>query len=174
MEEKWKSIEGYEGLYEISTMGRVKSMERKVKNGNGYRIVRERILKPHKHNNGYLQLLIHKEGTIKKYYIHRLVAEAFISNPLNFPEVNHLNEDKTDNRLENLEFCDKKHNCNYGTRIERISKANSKPVKCIETGLTFSSATEVKRKFGFTSQSISACCNGKRKTCGKYHWKFVD
>ena len=117
-------------------------------------------------------------------YIHRLVCDAFIPNPLNFPQVNHRNEDKQDNRLENLEYCDAKYNSNYGTRNERmaksVSKANtnnpkrSKAVLCIETNQIYPSTMEVKRQLGFSQGNVSSCCRGERNTCGGYHWRYVD
>lgn len=181
MEEKWKSIEGYEGLYEISTMGRVKSIERKVKHRNIYITLKEKILKPVK-NKYYLKVCLWKNGKRESKLIHRLVAETFIHNPNNLPEVNHLDENKTNNNVNNLEWSDRCHNCNFGTRNKRISKALtgcyntkiSKPVKCIETGLIFPSTMEVQRKLGFDNGKISKCCNGKLKSAYKLHWKWAE
>ena len=117
-------------------------------------------------------------------YIHRLVCEAFLSNTLNLPQINHKDECKTNNRVDNLEYCDAKYNSNYGTRNERmakaVSKANtnnpkrSKKIICIETGKIYPSTTEVKRKLGFSQGNVSSCCIGKRNTCGGYHWRYVD
>ena len=105
MEEKWKSIEGYEGLYEISTMGRVKSIERKVKHRNSYITLREKILKPGKNIKGYLFVVLCKNGKTKQILVHRLVCKAFLPNPDNLPEVNHKDENPLNNNVENLEFC---------------------------------------------------------------------
>lgn len=171
MEEKWKTIEGYEGLYEISSFGRVKSL----KFGN------ERILKPCK-NRDYLKVCLWKKGKKESKLIHRLVSDAFIQNPYNLPEVNHIDENKTNNNVNNLEWSDRCHNCNFGTRNKRISKVLkgcyntkiSKPVKCLETGLIFPSTMEVQRQLGFDNGKISKCCNGKLKSAYKLHWKYVD
>ena len=179
MEEIWKDIEGYEGLYQISNKGRVKSL------GND-RKRKDKILKPGKTRKGYLRVMLSKKGKIKGWLVHRLVAKAFLDNQDNFPDVNHRNEDKQDNRLENLEFCTHIYNCNFGTRNERSAKSNSevkkgvyntkksKPVKCFETDLIYKSSMDVQRKLGFDNSSITKCCKGKLKTVGGLHWKYVD
>lgn len=183
--EIWKTIEGYPN-YQISNLGRVKSIERKVKSNNGYRIIREKILKPSKHRDGYLKINLFKDGEKKTMQLHRLVAKAFVQNDSLFNnEVNHKNECKTDNRACNLEWCDSTYNNNYGTRNIRagisISKAkkgiyntkHSKLVKCLETGVIYPSVSEVNRQLGFSKCSISECCNGKAKSCGGFHWQYA-
>ena len=177
-EEIWRDAPGYEGLYIVSNKGEVKSL-------NYHRTKKENIMKPRKNKKGYLQIQLSNKGKVKNISVHRLVAEAFIPNPENLPEVNHIDECKTNNNVNNLEWCTRKYNNNFGTRNERsgiaISKALtgcynnkiSKPVKCLETGLIFPSTNEAQRQFGFSHQHISACCNGKRKTCGGFHWQYV-
>ena len=117
--EIWKPVVGYEGKYEVSNMGRVKSL----KYYGWYQI---KILKPIKTQNGYLRVHLAKNGIFHKTSIHRIVAEAFIPNPDNLPLINHKNEDKTDNRVENLEWCSWKYNNNYGTRNKRLSESQKK------------------------------------------------
>lgn len=167
--EIWKTIPELPN-YQVSNKGNVKSIERKVYNGRGYYTLREKILKPCKNRGGYMCVNILKEGKLKNIRIHRLVADAFLPNPLNLPQINHRNEDKSDNRLENLEYCDAKYNVNYGTRTERASKK----VKCINTGKIYPSTMEVKRKLGFPPSHISECCNKKRKTCGGFNWEWAE
>lgn len=157
--EIWKNIEGYEGLYQVSNYGNVKSL----------RFGKEKILKPAKDKNGYLMVCLSKQSQTT-HYIHRLVAMAFIDNPNNFSELNHRDEDKTNNKVENLEFCDRGYNINYGTRNQKISKQ----VLCLETGKIYLSTMEVERELGFNNGNIGKCCNGKRKTCGGYTWKYVS
>jgi len=173
----WKNIKGYEGLYQISDEGEVRSLG----NGNSSNS-KERILKPNKDKDGYLYVILYKNGKKKTIKIHRLVAEAFISNPDNLPQVNHKNEDKTDNRLFNLEWCTNRYNSNHGTRNKRISekKTNgktSKPVKQFTLDGVFvnkyPSTSEVERKLGFANTNICAACLGKQKTAYGYRWEYA-
>ena len=122
MEEIWKDIEGYEGLYEVSSYGRVRNL------------VSGKFIKPSQKNDGYCRVCLYKNGGGKCINIHRLVAQAFIPNPDNLPEINHLDEDKTNNRVDNLEFCNHKYNCNYGTLQQRRILTNINSGKY--TGLT--------------------------------------
>ena len=120
MTEIWKTIKDYPN-YQISNLGRVKSL------GNN-KTRKEKILKSYKNNKGYLKVDLYKEGVIKKYYIHRLVASAFLDNPNNLPQVNHKDEDKTNNCVDNLEFCTSQYNINYGTRTKKQIKSKSKTI----------------------------------------------
>ena len=129
--EEWKSIPGYEGLYEVSSYGRVRSLDRY----DSRNCLRSGcILKQKNNGNGYLICSLSKNGIVKNKYIHRLVAEAFIPNPSNIKDVNHKDEDKTNNIVDNLEWCDHKYNCNYGTKIEREIRTKIK--KGIYLGLS--------------------------------------
>ena len=194
--EIWKDIEGYEGLYQISNMGRVKSLERTVWDSRGYyKTVSEKIRKGYDNGHGYLRVTLCKDGKDKTCRINRLVAMAFIPNPDNLPEVNNKNEDKTDNRVENLEWCSKSYNVNYGTRNKRIAekirgrklseehkkkigKKNSKPVFSVDkkSGLImwWQSIMEAERCTGINQGHICACCNGKRKSAGGHIWFYAD
>lgn len=165
MIEIFKDIEGYEG-YQISNYGRVKSL-------NYNRTGKEKILKPTKDKKNYLRVDLSKQGKRKQYQIHRLVAQAFLDNPNNYEQINHKNEIKTDNRVENLEWCTPKQNNNYGTRNKRIAESKSKQVMCVETGVIYISTNEVQRQLNLKQGDISRCCNGKRKTCGGFHWCYV-
>ena len=173
-EEIWKDIEGYEGYYMVSNMGNVKSVERTARIGNGYRTVHERILKPRKNNDGYPYVNLCKDGNVKTCTIHRLVAQAFIPNPQSLPQVNHIDENKENNHVDNLEFCDIVYNCNYGTRNQKISK----PVIAIDkvTGLIveFASVHEAERKLGIAHQNICACLKGRCKSCGGFQWYYTN
>ena len=158
MIEEMRDIKDYEGLYAITINGKVWSYKS------------NKFLKPADNNGkGYMIICLVKNGKKKTHYIHRLVAEAFIPNPDNLPQVNHKDENKQNNCVSNLEWCDAKYNINYGTRIERISK----PVYCIELDRTFKSQVEAARELGLDNRYISACCKGKRKTAGGYRWKYA-
>ena len=182
MEEIWKDIKGFEGYYQVSNMGRVKSLERMKRSGRGYYKAPEKIRKGRKDIDGYLFLTLHKDGKRKTCKIHRLVAQAFIENPQNLQEVNHKNEDKTDNRVENLEWCSRSYNINYGARNKKagkkISEKNSKPIFSVdkESGLFmwWKSAKEAERCIGIASSNICACCKGKVKSAGGHIWFYAD
>lgn len=161
MIEIFKEIEGYEN-YQVSNYGSVKSL------GNG-KTRKEKVLKPFNTTKGYLQVELSKQGKRKNYYVHRLVAQAFLQNPNNYEEVNHKDEDKTNNHVTNLEWCDRKYNINYGTLKEKISKQ----VLCVETGVVYPSTMEVQRQLGFAQTNISKCCNGKLKQAYGYTWRYV-
>lgn len=164
--EIWKDIAGYEVLYQVSNLGRVKSL------GN-YKSRREKILKPNPDKDGYLHVILCKNGKGKNKSVQQLVLGAFDSNPNNLTEVNHKDENKANNRLDNLEWCDPKYNRNYGTRNERIAKKLSKQVMCVETGKIYPSAKEASRQTGANRESIRECCRGELKTAGKYHWHYA-
>lgn len=119
MVEIWKSILGYEGLYEVSNLGRVRSLDRRVSYTNGQvHIHKGRILKPGV-SNGYMQVHLCNNGSMKQPLVHRLVAEAFIPNPDNLPQVNHKDENPSNNNVDNLEWCTSEYNINYGTRTNK-------------------------------------------------------
>lgn len=172
-EEIWKNIVGYEGLYEVSTSGRVRSLK----------FGKTKVLKPAKEGNGYLIVSLCKDGEKKMFSVHRLVAKAFIPNPMHKPHVNHRNEVKTDNRVENLEWMTHKENQNYGTRNERSARARinnpkiSKPVlqlaKDGKIVAEYPSTHEAERQTGIDSRHISKCCKGEYKTSGGYVWKYA-
>ena len=201
MKEEWRDIKGYEGLYQVSNLGRVKSLIRGT--GNQFRFSKvEVILKPHLTKKGYFRLSLSKNNKRKSFQVHRLVAEAFIPNPNNYPQVNHKDENKTNNCVDNLEWCTNKYNCNYGNHGEKISKAllesyekgnrkckleggeraihNSK-VRCITTGKEFYSIKQAGEYYGISSYlNISNVCRGKRKYCGKHpvtgeklSWEYI-
>lgn len=181
MIEEWRKIEGYEGLYEVSNLGNVRSIDKWVnRNGDKY-FKKGRVLKPMNDKKGYVMVNLSKEGKTKVCYIHRLVAKAFIPNPENLPEVNHINEVKTNNCVENLEWCTHEYNNNYGTRTERIVEklVNGKTSKKVqafnkdgELVFEFPSVMEAGRN-GFNYGHISSCCNGKKKTHKGLIWKYA-
>ena len=166
MEEIWKDIEGYEGLYQVSNVGRVRSFKYK----------KERILKQGITRKGYKSVILYTNNSPKHYTIHRLVANAFIPNPDNLPQVNHKDENKTNNCMENLEWCDGKYNVNYGTGNKRRARTQSKKVLQFKPDGTFvkewESAMAVERNLGFAHTHISDCCRGKYAHAYGYIWKF--
>lgn len=169
--EEWRNIKDYEGLYQVSNMGNVKTLKYK-----GFNI--EKLLKPILQTNGYLYVQLYKDGNPRIYRVHRLVAEAFIPNPDNLSEVNHINENKTDNRVGNLEFCSHQYNCNYGTGIQRSVEKRSKTVYQYtmdgELVKEYPSVNEAARQNSYDRSNITNCCNGKRKTAHGYKWKYKE
>ena len=170
--EEWKIIEGYPN-YQVSSEGRVKSLERIDRNNHP---VKEKILNSSKDGGGYLMVGLWKDGIRKTQKIHRLVGKAFLPNPDNLPQVNHIDEDKTNNRVENLEYCTAEYNLNYGTHNERVAKSKSIPIlqfsKTGEFIRRWESGTQVKRELGFNQSNISMCCKGKLKLAYGFLWKF--
>ena len=178
--EIWKDIKGYEGLYQVSNIGRVKSLERVVFRKNGRKFsVKERILKPRPNYKGYLQIQLYDSSGKRKFFlVHRLVCEAFHENPENKPCVNHIDENKANNSASNLEWCTYEENLNHGTRNARSTKARSKLVGqyTLEGNLVkiWQSTMEVERQLGFNNSNISAAARGKYKTAYGFVWKYIE
>lgn len=167
--ELWKDIEGYEGLYQISNHGRVKSL-------NYNHTCCEQILVPVKHHTNYLTISLYKNGVKQLKLIHRLVANAFIENPNNYSCVNHKDENKLNNDVENLEWCTHKYNSNYGTRNKRISEKGRIMVNqyTLDGVLikTWNSLTEISKTLHIPIGNICECCKGVYKTTHGYIWKY--
>ena len=174
--EIWKDIKGFEGLYQASNLGRIKSLKRPYG-------LKEKILKPQINDSGYYRVELWKQSIRKYYRVHRLVWEAFNGSIPEGLQVNHINEIKTDNRLENLNLMTCKENNNYGTHNERVAKkmTNGKLSKVVlqftlEDILIkeYPSAHQVERDTGFDNSHISACCNGKYKQMYGFKWKYKE
>lgn len=165
MIELWKDIKGYEGLYQVSDLGRVK------------RVTTGRLLKGRQHPQGYLGVTLSKNNIKSTKTIHRLVAETFIPKTENNPQANHIDEDKTNNKVSNLEWMTAKENINHGTRNERAAKTKSIPI--IATNLTtgesqeFNSTKECARHLRLDPGNITKVLKGKRKTLGGYTFEYA-
>ena len=168
MQEVWKDVRGYEGFYQVSNKGRVKSSARVITWKDGERKVSEKIMKNQIDKDGYLVVSLNKNKKRNSFKVHRLVATEFLENKENLPVVNHINEDKKDNVPSNLEWCTRKYNSQYSLNRSIIgthSKTNEK---------IFFNSTREADNYGFNSCNISLCCNGKAKTHKGYFWEFAD
>ena len=180
---EWRDIKGFDG-YQCSNEGEVRSLDRVVCGGQNKK---GKILKLMNNKNGYLMVCLYKNGSRKYYLVHRIIAKTFIQNPNNLPCVNHKDECKKNNFVyinedgsidldkSNLEWCDAKYNCNYGTRNKKISKTRRtvSVIQKTKDGIALNeylSITEAATKTNISRKHISACVNGKRKTAGGYIW----
>lgn len=170
IEEIWKDIEGFEGLYQVSTHGNVRS-----KHSGEWK-----LLKPVINQYGYRQFGLHKNGKQKPDRGHRLVAKAFLPNPDNLPQINHIDEDKTNDCVDNLEWCTPKHNVNHGTRNERASRNNpTKERVCMfdEEGnilRTFESIMQATKQINGHHEGIIESCKGEIFSYKGYLWRYED
>ena len=184
--EIWKEIKNYEGFYEVSSLGRARSLTRYIKQkNNSKKKIAGKILKPIPNKNGYLMVTLSKDCKGKRYFVHRLVADAFILNKNNKKEVNHIDENPKNNKVNNLEWVTHLENSNYGTRGKRISKNlkewckknRVKKVKQVSLNGIFikewESAKDVQKELGINSKGISLCATKRRKTAGGYKWIYV-
>ena len=172
MQETWKAVQGYEGLYEVSDLGRVRSLVDK------YGRKRELILKLVEDSRIYLYVNLCKNCIVKKHSVHRLVALAFIKGrDLFHDQVNHINENKTDNRAVNLEWVSASENINHGTRNKRTGEANSIPIVQLTLDYQFvakwPSSHEAGRS-GFKQGNVTKCCQHKYKYAYNYRWFYLS
>ena len=168
--EEWRNIPGFNGKYQASNLGNVKSLNYKHTG-------KERILKPGKTSKGYLFVALSKNGKVKELYVHRLVWIAFKGPIPDGMEINHLDECKTNNNLENLSLATPKENINWGTHNGRVAKTLRRKVEqhtLYGTHIcTWFSTKGIEKELGYSQGNISSCCNGKRKTAYGYKWKFA-
>lgn len=197
IEEIWRDVINYEGLYQVSNMGRVRSLDRWITYKDGREaLFKGKILHLNCNTSGYLEVHLCKQSKGKMIGVHRLVAQSFIDNVDNLPEVDHIDGDKTNNNVTNLRWVTHLDNCNNPSTTKNISKANSgknngmygktqsenvkqkvreansKKVICVETGKVYSSIKEAEEDMGVSMSSIGKCCSGKNKTCKGYHWAY--
>lgn len=187
MKEEWKDISGYLGLYQVSNLGHVRSLDHVSNN----RTIKGRLLKNRKTGlDNRIQVGLYKNGKQKQYYVSRLVAEAFIPNPFHYSEVNHIDENVQNNNVSNLEWCDSKYNSNYGMRTKRLTETNyknntyynngnrlKKPIIQLDLNNNivnrYESALQAAVINNYNNCMIGRCANGKIETYKGYKWRFA-
>lgn len=182
-----KQVVGYEGLYEVDQFGRVYGIDRTKTVVDNERIYEKPIagrqMKQSIHTKGYKTVSLTKNGSTKTVFVHRIVAEAFLPNPNNLPMVNHKDEDKTNNFIDNLEWCTASYNRTYGKAVERQAKKirgreSEKKIAVIQKDMNgeflnwFDSLTKASENVNGSTSSISAVCKGKRKMAYGYLWEY--
>lgn len=165
----WKPVKNYEGLYEVSDSGEIRSLPR---NGTAKhaRAISQRI-----HKTGYMYCCLNKGNKQKNFQVHRVVAESFIPNPQNKPQVNHKNGSKIDNRVDNLEWVSQNENALHSFQKlgHKASKHGMKPIMCIETGVIYESRRDAERRLEMSNGSILHALKGKVHRAGGFHWAYV-
>ncbi len=191
MLEIWKDIDGYEDLYQVSNLGMVKSLERYKQNHGKLQLIPEKIKLKRLDQQGYELVDLYRDNKQKTIRVHRLVAEAFISNYGNKDTVNHIDGNKTNNKADNLEWASfeeqnrhfYKHNLkseeNIRKAVKAMNKAQAKKVKCLNNGIIYESASDAARQVGVSGSLIMRCCRGERKSAGKdenmnpLRWEYI-
>lgn len=187
MQEIWKDIKGYEKLYQASNLGNIRSLDKYVHSkNNSLRFVQGRLIKTKVCRSGYLNVCLWKNGSKKCFYVHRLIANTFLNNPNNLPQINHIDMDKTNNKVFNLEFCTAKYNIQQTFKKGR-TKINSgcfkkgnipqnirKVIQRDLSGKFIKEWNSIKEaQSTLLIYHISSCCSGKRKTAGGFLWEYV-
>ena len=177
--EIWKDIEGYEGLYQVSNRGRVKSLSRKVT--NAMFSINEHFVKLVDNGHGYKSVSLWKDNKGKHFYVHRLVALAFVPNSNGYKYINHKDEDKSNNDVSNLEWCTAKYNCNYGNHTKKLKKSyilngNNRPIDVYDMNgvflKTFDCSNDVCRDLNIERRSLYSVCQGVVKSSKGYRFAF--
>ena len=176
MQEEWRDIIGYEGLYQVSNFGRVRSLPHWQVYQNGHKHYYKgciRKLAKSQGKNGYLHVRLGAKG--RQTYVHILVAEAFLDKPDGKTEVNHIDGDKTNNNVDNLEWCTRAENMHHCAHVSGKYTGIAKiRIECSETGEIFDSLTEASKKKGVNLGHLSEVIRGNRNMAGGYHWKRLS
>lgn len=180
MMELWKPIPGYENLYEVSSLGRIRSFDKRVDSGKCHRFFPNRFLRFGKDKKGYYRCALSNKGMSKTYKVHRLVAQAFIPNPNNLPQVNHIDGDKTNNCVDNLEWCTQSQNMKHAfdNGLNRNNGENNPAAKLSYDDIEYIKSPYIARDENFSTVALAQKFKVHRKTisrivCGKY-WKGGD
>lgn len=176
MKEQWKAVKGYEGFYEVSNTGKVRSIDHYVRSRSCNRLVKGRLIKLQIDKDGYYKACLSKENIRKTVFVHRIVATAFIDNPNKYPCINHIDENKQNNRIDNLEFCTFQYNTAYNNGIYKRASKRKKAINQIKNGIivyVWDCATSASKATKISRGNIVSCLNGYRKTAGGYSWEYL-
>ena len=175
--EVWRPVRDFEGLYEVSNLARVRSVERYVQFGRSQRFIESHVLTQQPMPTGYLTVSLKDKKRKVSRTVHRIVAEAFVPNPNNLKDVNHKDEDKTNNLPSNLEWCDRKYNINYGTGKYRKTESYRKPIEQLTIDgqhvAYFESARQAARVTDYKQSRLWEALSGKRQTAYGYRWRYI-
>lgn len=179
MQEIWKDVKGYEGIYQISSLGRLRSLDRIVVTKAGWTKRHKGVLIKTEcvQNSGYIKVDLHKNGKAKPYLLHRIVAETFLENPNSFPQVNHKDQNKLNNCAYNLEWCTQLYNNHYGDCMERGANTQRKEFYQMDMNgniiKKWKGFKKIQRELGYQRKLIYLCCVGKRESYMGYKWAYA-
>lgn len=191
--EIWKDIKDYEGMYQVSNLGRVRSLDKIVNGSNQYgahfiKIRRGKLLKLHISNNGYYRVILVSDNKNKNFLIHRLVAKAFIPNPNNLPEINHIDGNKSNNIIDNLEWCNHSYNIQHRINVlgikmktehlQRYRNNQKRKINQYDKQGNFikqwNCINDITKKLKIPHSNITACCKGRLNTAHGYKWEYTN
>lgn len=175
--EIWKDIPEYENLYQISNLGNVKSLDKTIKDTKGRKYQKKGIILKQRYDKyGYKYVKLTKKGKQKYMLVHRIVAKVFINNPENLPQINHKDENRTNNNVNNLEWCDCIYNNNYGNRNKKIQDRISKSIIQLDKNNNFikkwKNSIEASKSLNINGGNIRSCCRNELKTAGGFIWRY--
>lgn len=183
MEEKWRAVIGYEGLYEVSNLGNIRSVDKVSRmpcNGErATKVVKGKLLKPYESGNGYFKIALVKDGKSRKHFVHRIVADAFLQNPGNCSVVNHIDFNRRNNKVDNLEWCSQRENLLHGTLrlVEGLDYKDLRIGRFDKDGNlvdVWSSLSKIEETLGICKTDVLACCRGRLKSSYGYIWRYVN
>lgn len=175
-DEQWKDIPGYEGLYQASNYGQIRSLDNiqhvMFRGKSVIKLKHGKIIKQGKHRGGYVLVWLSKNGSVRAHTVHRLVAETFLPNPDELPEINHIDGNKKNNAITNLEWVSRSENLNHAYKCLGRKNGLERKIVCVETGVAFKSIQQAAEEYGITGGAIQHALCGRNKTAKGLHWQY--